>query len=64
MHGQPPLFLFRHTSNRRPETPSALSPQHAYYIDFRNRRPDFIQTFMDKLINWDMVASRYAAATK
>jgi Fe-Mn family superoxide dismutase len=38
--------------------------QHAYYIDYRNRRPDFIQTFMDKLVDWSSVASRYAAATK
>jgi superoxide dismutase, Fe-Mn family len=36
--------------------------EHAYYIDFQNRRPDFIQTFMDKLINWDAVADRYAKA--
>ncbi|GFH12749.1 superoxide dismutase [Haematococcus lacustris] len=36
--------------------------EHAYYIDYQNRRPDFIQTFMDKLINWDMVSQRYAAA--
>ncbi|KAJ9527879.1 hypothetical protein QJQ45_005544 [Haematococcus lacustris] len=32
--------------------------EHAYYIDYQNRRPDFIQTFMDKLINWDMVSQR------
>lgn len=38
--------------------------EHAYYIDYRNRRPDFIQTFIDKLINWEKVAERYAAATK
>lgn len=38
--------------------------EHAYYIDYRNRRPDFIQTFLDKLVNWDSVAARYAEATK
>ena len=38
--------------------------EHAYYIDYRNRRPDFIQTFMDKLVDWNSVATRYAAATK
>lgn len=29
--------------------------EHAYYIDFRNRRPDYISTFLDKLVNWDFV---------
>jgi Fe-Mn family superoxide dismutase len=36
--------------------------EHAYYIDFRNARPAFIQNFMDKLVNWDFVASNLAAA--
>lgn len=30
--------------------------EHAYYLDYQNRRPDFVQTFIDKLINWDFVA--------
>ena len=30
--------------------------EHAYYLDYQNRRPDFVQTFMDKLINWEFVA--------
>ena len=29
--------------------------EHAYYIDHRNARPKFIETFLDKLINWDFV---------
>lgn len=35
--------------------------EHAYYIDFRNARPAFIQNFMDKLVNWDFVAQNMAA---
>jgi Fe-Mn family superoxide dismutase len=31
--------------------------EHAYYIDFRNRRPDYVNTFLDHLVNWDNVAS-------
>ena len=27
--------------------------EHAYYLDYQNRRPDFISTFVEKLINWD-----------
>jgi Fe-Mn family superoxide dismutase len=34
--------------------------EHAYYIDFRNRRPDFVQAFLDKLVNWDFVNSNLA----
>ena len=29
--------------------------EHAYYIDFRNRRPDYIDTFLTHLVNWDFV---------
>ena len=30
--------------------------EHAYYIDFRNARPNYITTFLDSLVNWDFVA--------
>jgi superoxide dismutase, Fe-Mn family len=29
--------------------------EHAYYIDFRNARPKYIDTFLEKLVNWDFV---------
>ncbi|MBN1407739.1 MAG: superoxide dismutase [Calditrichaceae bacterium] len=32
--------------------------EHAYYLDFQNRRPDYLTTFVDKLINWDFVNSQ------
>ena len=31
--------------------------EHAYYIDFRNARPNYIATFLDSLLNWDFVAA-------
>ena len=34
--------------------------EHAYYIDFRNARPDFIGNFFDKLVNWEHVAAKLA----
>jgi Fe-Mn family superoxide dismutase len=36
--------------------------EHAYYLDYQNRRPDYISTFLDKLVNWDFVAANLAAA--
>ena len=32
--------------------------EHAYYLDYQNRRKDFVQVFLDHLVNWDFVASR------
>ena len=51
------------------KTPNAVNPlsqgqtalftvdvwEHAYYLDYQNRRPDFVGTVLDKLINWDFV---------
>jgi Fe-Mn family superoxide dismutase len=31
--------------------------EHAYYIDFRNLRPKYIETFLDSLVNWDFAAA-------
>lgn len=33
--------------------------EHAYYIDFRNQRPKYIETFMANLVNWDFVAENF-----
>eukprot|EP01039_Chlorochromonas_danica_P001193 gene1193-1303_t len=32
--------------------------EHAYYLDYQNLRPNYIDTFLDHLVNWDAVASR------
>lgn len=36
--------------------------EHAYYLDFQNSRPNFMQNFVDHLINWDFVAQNLAKA--
>ena len=37
--------------------------EHAYYLDFQNRRPDFVQSFLDNLVNWDFANANLAAAS-
>ncbi len=32
--------------------------EHAYYLDYQNRRPDFVDVFLNSLANWDLAASR------
>ena len=36
--------------------------EHSYYIDYRNRRPDYLKAFLDNLVNWDHVDELYQAA--
>lgn len=36
--------------------------EHAYYLDYQNSRPNFMQNYVDHLINWDFVAQNLANA--
>ena len=36
--------------------------EHAYYLDFQNRRPDFVETFLEHLVNWEFVSENLAKA--
>ena len=35
--------------------------EHAYYLDYQNRRGDYVKAVIDNLLNWDMAAERFAA---
>lgn len=38
--------------------------EHAYYLQYENRRPEWTKAFMDHLVNWDDVTKRYAEAKR
>jgi len=35
--------------------------EHAYYIDYRNARPKFVETFVNSLANWDFASQNFVA---
>lgn len=35
--------------------------EHAYYLDYQNRRPEFVRVFLDHLLNWDFANANFAA---
>ncbi|MFB2881767.1 superoxide dismutase [Floridanema aerugineum] len=36
--------------------------EHAYYLDYQNLRPKFIDTFLESLVNWDFAAENFSKA--
>jgi len=36
--------------------------EHSYYIDYRNRRPDYLKAFIENLVNWEYVEELYSKA--
>ena len=53
----------------RPQFTRQIEPQallcldvreHAYYIDYRNMRPKFVETFLEKLVNWEFAEKNFA----
>ena len=38
--------------------------EHSYYIDYRNRRPDYLKAFLDNLVNWEHVERMFSEAQR
>lgn len=38
--------------------------EHAYYLQYQNRRPDWTKAFMENLVDWDNVANRFGKVKK
>jgi Fe-Mn family superoxide dismutase len=36
--------------------------EHAYYLDYQNKRPAYMDTFLSNVVNWDFAAKNFAAA--
>ena len=34
--------------------------EHSYYVDFKNRRPDYLKSFIDNLVNWEKVNEEFS----
>ena len=56
------------TANADNPIPMSLKPlitidvwEHAYYLDYQNRRADYIRAFVDKLLNWDFAERNLAS---
>ena len=37
--------------------------EHSYYIDYRNRRPDYLKAFIENLVNWEHVEEMLSKAS-
>ena len=37
----------------------SFAEENTYYVDFKNRRPDYLKSFIDNLVNWEKVNEEF-----
>ena len=64
-----PSLAYMKTPNAEPAFLKGATPlltidvwEHAYYLDYQNRRPDHVNAVIDKLLNWNFAAENLARA--
>lgn len=67
VHANGKLEVRKTLNAETPLTEAGVTPlltmdvwEHAYYLDFQNRRPDYISTFLDHLVNWEFASENLA----
>jgi Fe-Mn family superoxide dismutase len=60
--GRDGQLVVRSTSNAETPVREGIAPllttdvwEHAYYLDYRNEREEYVEAFLDHLVNWDFV---------
>jgi Fe-Mn family superoxide dismutase len=38
--------------------------EHAYYLDYQNKRPEYVDVFLERLVNWNFVEENFEKAVK
>lgn len=68
VNGKLTFLQYQNGGNTLPDNHPAILGcdvwEHSYYIDYRNKRPDYLNAFINNLVNWEYTAEQYSKAIK